>query len=921
MNRFFKAVLLFFFLFFVQLFTFGQNTKKIDFSIKESTRAAIEQMGDVQIKVEELKVFEMDVESLRNQLSGVMKTTDPTEGFIAQIELPHPDGNTYLYNVKLNTTMSEGLQEKFPQIRSYDAYGVDFPAKAKIDITQHGFHAMIMQSDQSTIYIDPAVKGERSHYVVYHRKDFQSDNDRECYVTSEQNDSVYKEDFVSPKSYLSCELRTYRFALAATVEYTDFHGGTKSDALAAQVTTMNRVNGVYERDLAVTMTIIPDNDLIVYEGDPDEDPFTNGNAFAMLMENQENTDEVIGSPNYDIGHVFGTNSGGVAGLGVICLNGQKARGVTGSPAPINDPFDVDYVAHEIGHQFGANHTQNNGCNRNSATAMEPGSASTILGYAGICDPNVQNNSDDHFHGVSLQEMGNRIPLTSCENRTSLDNSAPIITGTNADDGIIIPARTPFALTAFATDEDEDVLSYCWEQMDNEISVQPPDSSSTDGPNFRSISPVNNPTRYFPSLQNLVSNNPSALRWEVIPSVSRTMNFRVTVRDQPLNIAGCTDFTDISVTTVDSAGPFTVLYPSDKDISWNGLTKETITWDVANTDEDPINCEKVDIFLYTDFGMSNIIKLASDVPNTGSLEIQVPNISTIHARVMVMSSSGTFFDISDNRFEIIRLSDDFWLSVDSSLINVCTPEEAVYNIFIDSIDGFDDPVDLSVVGLPMEAVATFSKATVIPADTSELRISNTSEIPPGIYDFTIEATSSTGTKTKEARLIVRSSDPSPVLLLTSAEGVGDDPLTWEESPEVDVTYDIQIANDDDFNDIIDEATGLTETSYTSNELNPSSTFYWRIRAVTLCGKSPWTVPYFDSEEISIFPNPTIGIVTLSWVGEVDRIEVSDDLGKIIGQYNVENNTEIDIDLSNYPAAVYRLIVFSNSGRFIYNVVKL
>ena len=162
---------------------------------------------------------------------------------------------------------------------------------------------------------------------------------------------------------MSCESRMYRLALSATVEYSNFHGGTVALAQAAQVTTMNRVNGVFERDLGVTMEIVPNNDLIVYVGATNSDPFTNGDPGTMINENQTVCDNIIGSANYDIGHVFGTNSGGLAGLGVICVGGNKARGVTGSGAPIGDPFDIDYVAHEMGHQYGANHTQNNNCNR------------------------------------------------------------------------------------------------------------------------------------------------------------------------------------------------------------------------------------------------------------------------------------------------------------------------------------------------------------------------------------------------------------------------------------------------------------------------------------------------------------------------------------------------------------------------------
>ena len=901
------------------LYFFSQEIRVVNFPLEHISSNSFD-ISEVRISAKEFQVFEMDIAALKNELIEVNRTSGENNGFITQIQLPHPDGETYWYNVKRNTTMSPGLEEKFPDIQTYDAYGVEIPAKAKIDITHKGFHAMIMQPSVSTIFIDPAFEDNVSHYMVYHRKDFSTSKELGCLTTNElRNDSIINDEII-PKNYVSCELRTYRLALAATVEYTNFHGGTVSDAIAGQVTTMNRVNGIYERDLAVTMTIIPNNDLLIYSGDPNNDPFTNGDAFQMLQENQTNTDEIIGSANFDIGHVFGTNSGGVAGLGVICLPNQKARGVTGSNAPINDPFDVDYVAHEMGHQFGANHTQNNGCNRNNATAMEPGSASTILGYAGICQPNVQGSSDDYFHGVSLQEMGNRISVTSCEAKTALTNNPPVIDSTNAN--VFIPAGTPFALTAFANDSDGDVLTYCWEQMNNQVSVQPPVETASVGPNFRSFLPSTEPTRYFPSLANLVSNNSLALRWEVVPAVGRTMNFRVTVRDQALGVAGCLDYMDVTVTAVEEAGPFVVLYPSDQGIVWTGFDDEVVTWNVANTDVAPIYCEEVDIFLSVDGGLSYPITLASNVPNTGAANVLVPNLSTTTARVMVKDSKGTFFDVSDNNFEIIRLTNDFILSVNPiETKQICSPEEISYTVHIDSLDGFNAPVELAVNGLPDGIVASFEKQTIIPADSSQLDLTINDETQSGIYFITIEATSSTGTKSREIELVVNASKPSAIVQLTSAKATGNEPLEWEASTEVNVSYDIQIATDSDFNDIIEEASSLTSTTYNPSFLTPTSSYYWRVRAVTACGTSPWTAPYFDEADLIIYPNPTSDFLTLSWVGGVTKIEVSDATGKIVERKNVKQMSTTILDLTKYSAGVYHISVFTEKDRFVYDVIKL
>jgi len=623
----------------------AQDTPSNNFFTPANT-ASIKQIKPM-IQARHFQIMHLDQKSLKKSLSKAPKKGVNTQSSVT-ITLPLPNNTFETYEVFQNSTLHPKLKAKFPEINTYDAYSVNNPGEwVKLDLTHQGFHAMILRAGKSPVFIDPVSKENHSYYIVYYKKDFISPQKLKCEV-NQQNPSLSLSGFGNTLApYYPCQLKKYRLAMAATAQYTQFHGGTVAGALSAETTTMNRVNGIYETDMAITMQLIANNDLIIYTN-PNNQPYTHGDPDKLILENQANVDAVIGSANYDIGHVVDAAGSGLARLRSVCIAGLKARGVTGKTTPVSDPFDVDYVAHEMGHQFGATHTQNNNCNRYDPTAVEPGSGSTIMGYAGICAPNVQGNSDAYFHGISLEQMGEFVasPQHNCPVTTPIPE-APVIKYTNGDRSI--PMSTPFTLTANAAPSSgSGVLTYTWEQMNNEITPQPPVATATGGPNFRSFTPKTTNTRYLPNLNALSNGGP--FTWEVLPAVSRILKFRVSVRSNAPG-GSCNTYRDTQVAVTPTAGPFLVTYPTDAGVTWSGLSAQQVTWNVANTQFPPLNTEHVNLYLSIDGGQNYSIPLLLNAPNTGNAEVCVPNVNSATARVQVQASTGGFFNISQNNFVI------------------------------------------------------------------------------------------------------------------------------------------------------------------------------------------------------------------------------------------------------------------------------
>ena len=615
-------------------------------------------MGQRLIVPDQYRTLSLDQVALHTLLSQA-----PMEGSGDSIlmPLPLPNGSFGLFQVVESPIMAPELAAEFPEITTYAGQGLDDPtATARLDWTPRGFHAMIL-SASGTVFIDPYSRNDTTHYISYYKADYRRPGGTgfTAYPPLDPGGQMQREIArliaSRPDAASGAQLRTYRLANAATGEYTAFQGGTVALAQAAIVTTINRVDGIYQTEVAIRLILVANNNLIVYTNAL-TDPYTNNNASLLLSENQANLDSVIGDANYDIGHVFGTGGGGLAGLGVPCRTGQKARGETGSSSPVGDPFDVDYVAHEMGHQFGGNHTFNGtigacaGGNRNAATAYEPGSGSTIQGYAGICGAdNLQPNSDPYFHTISFDEIVaySTVGAGNCPIPTNTGNTPPVPNAGTG--GFTIPANTPFVLTGSATDANGDPLTYNWEEFD--LGTAGPPGISSNPPFFRSWLATASPSRTFPRLSNLVNNTLPI--GEVLPNVTGTLNFRLTARDNRAG-GGGVDYSLLTFGVTTAAGPFQVTVPNtvhSPTLTWPALSTQTVTWNVANTTAAPVSCPNVSIQLSTDGGLTYPTTILASTPNDGSESVTVPNSQTTTARIKVACVNNVFFDISNVNFTI------------------------------------------------------------------------------------------------------------------------------------------------------------------------------------------------------------------------------------------------------------------------------
>ncbi|MCU7613679.1 M12 family metallo-peptidase [Chryseobacterium sp. GMJ5] len=636
------------------LFITGITFAQTDRLWSEGSKKSTSEIFENKTTILNPKIYQLDINGLKNALARAPKRLGSHEKSEVIISFPNSEGKMENFKVSENSNFDPQLAAKYPDIKSYVGQGLENPdSTVYFSVSPLGLSSMEIYGDKSAVFIEPYTK-DLSTYVIYRKSDKKDNlNKFECTVIDVAQKGVSGTSGLTARPNADdAKLRTFRLALSSTGEYTTYFGGTKANALAAMNNTMTRVNGVFEKDFSARMVLIANNDAVIYTS-ASSDPY----SAAAQMNNwnsqlQSTLTSVIGEANYDIGHLFGASGGGgnAGCIGCVCTNGSKGSGYT-SPAdaiPSGDNFDIDYVAHEMGHQFGGNHTFSY-ANEGTGANMEPGSGSTIMGYAGITSQDIQPHSDAFFHAISVQQITNNIKAKTCPVSTSTGNSIPTA---NAGLDYTIPKGTPFMLTGAGTDANGDSLTYIWEQMDNASSSQTGASSAASatkasGPTFRSWTPQTTPVRYFPRMASVLTGATttagSEITVEALSNVARTLNFRFTVRDN--RAGGSGNNSDDAVITVNStAGPFSVSSQNSA-TTYTGGTSQTVTWNVAGTTANGVNTANVDILWSTNSGTTWTTLLAG-TPNDGTQAVTIPNASTTTGRIMVKGSNHIFFDVNN-----------------------------------------------------------------------------------------------------------------------------------------------------------------------------------------------------------------------------------------------------------------------------------
>ncbi|WP_288374723.1 reprolysin-like metallopeptidase [Chryseobacterium culicis] len=612
--------------------------------------------------------YQLDLDQIRTQLLRAPKIG---EGAPITISIPTLEGKIEKFTVNSFPVMDETLANQY-QLGSYVGIGIDDPSKyIRFSVAPNDFQSMIIGTDGKYEFIEPATS-DKSYYSV-HGKTNKSGHAFTCNTKEDKESVANLEKLKNAGTVAKSNNKTFhtlRLAMSVTGEYTAYFGGV-AGALTQINATLSRVNGVFEKEFNLHINAIDAPNLIFTNAATD--PYSTSDLMCKwnneLMNTLHGGAYGVTDASFDIGHLFGASGGGGNAGCIGCIGSndisttsytaaqsdcQDAGGIyyaytspdnykgSGFTSPANnipqgDDFDIDYVAHEMGHQLGDNHTFSRNEGTGSNTYVEPGTGSSIMGYAGLWGTmSVQPHSDAYFHSVSIDQVQANLAAVTVDVETPITNNPPVVTAMNTT--YTIPKSTAFVLTASATDPDGDALTYCWEQVNSSSLsggvTKTNIGNTSSGASFRSWAPTASPTRYFPKLATVLGGAvKNTTDFEAASTVARTTNFRVTVRDNKPGGQAQTAYATQTI-VVGSAAAFTV-----NTTSLTPNANSTITWTVSGTTASPYNVANVKIDYTEDMG-ATWTDLAASVPNNGSASVFIPASlagKTIHLRVSALGN--------------------------------------------------------------------------------------------------------------------------------------------------------------------------------------------------------------------------------------------------------------------------------------------
>lgn len=803
------------------------------------------------------ELFSVSFTPLRNSIFKAIGNTTTRSNIIT---LPNADGQIEQFEIVEASNFEPALQARFPEIRSFSGKGItDRNATLKLSISPQGIQTMVFRTEKETEFIEP-YSADHTTYVVF-KKQTQA-LPWKCSTPEQQLATSISNQVSTINARSTGDAKTLRLAQSVTAEYSNYFGATSASqvalVLAAVNATLTRCNGVYEKDLAIHLNLIAASTNVFYYN-ASTDPYssaTAGSNGAWNGELQSTLNSVIGAANYDIGHLFGASGGGgnAGCIGCICVDNSKGSGFT-SPAdgiPQGDNFDIDYVVHEVGHQLGANHTFSMS-NEGTGVNMEPGSGITIMGYAGITSQDLAPHSIAIFHQASIAQIQSNLSGKSCPVTTiiSPNNATPVV---SAGGNYTIPISTPFALTGSASDANTgDVLTYCWEQNDNASSSQTGSSSvasatKASGPNWISFLPTTSPTRYFPKLSTILAGGlvsgpltggDAGANTEALSSVSRTLKFRLTVRDNapysstaPVTI-GQTNFADMTVTVTNTSGPFSVTAPNTA-VSWAGGSSQTVTWNVASTTASPVSCANVKISLSTDGGTTFSTLIASTA-NDGSEAVTIPNTPTTTARIKVEAVGNIFFDISNTNFTITSGSS---CTSPSGLVanSVTTTSATVSWTAVSGASSY-------AVDYKLNSSSTWTSVATATTATS-VNISGLTQATT--YDYRVRTNCTSGSSAYSTAQFTTTGSVTcnaPTGLTASAITSSGATLSWSAVSGAS-TYEVNYKQASSTT-WLNVAAGLPTPTVNIGTLSANTLYDWRVRATCSGGSGNWTAAQFTT----------------------------------------------------------------------------